>query len=54
MALHSVAVTGPNMDAAFRGFIPSFGAAGNPVEIIGGAPTTDTSKGHTGGRTPRG
>ena len=31
----------PDMDAAFRKFIPPFGAAGNPVDITGGeAPTT--------------
>src|SRR5258706_9891321 len=30
----------PDLDAAFRKFIPPFGAAGNPVDITGGeAPT---------------
>src|SRR6202008_71110 len=28
----------PDMDAAFRKFIPPFGAAGNPVDITGGEP----------------
>ena len=30
----------PEMDAAFRKFIPPFGAAGNPVDITGGEPPT--------------
>jgi acetyl coenzyme A synthetase (ADP forming)-like protein len=30
----------PDMDAAFRKFIPPFGAAGNPVDITGGEPPT--------------
>ncbi|MGO4430670.1 CoA-binding protein, partial [Streptomyces sp. MCAF7] len=28
----------PDLDAAFRRFIPPFGAAGNPVDITGGEP----------------
>ncbi len=28
----------PDLDAAFRKFIPPFGAAGNPVDITGGEP----------------
>ena len=28
----------PDLDAAFRAFIPPFGAAGNPVDITGGEP----------------
>ena len=31
----------PDMDAAFRKFIPPFGAAGNPVDITGGEPPTN-------------
>ena len=27
-----------DLDAAFRKFIPPFGAAGNPVDITGGEP----------------
>jgi len=30
----------PDLDAAFRKFIPPFGAAGNPVDITGGEPPT--------------
>ena len=30
----------PDMDGAFRKFIPPFGAAGNPVDITGGEPPT--------------
>lgn len=30
----------PDLDAAFREFIPPFGAAGNPVDITGGEPPT--------------
>jgi acyl-CoA synthetase (NDP forming) len=30
----------PELDAAFRKFIPPFGAAGNPVDITGGEPPT--------------
>src|SRR5207245_8529205 len=30
----------PDLDAAFRKFIPPFGAAGNPVDITGGQPPT--------------
>jgi acetyl coenzyme A synthetase (ADP forming)-like protein len=30
----------PDIDAAFRKFIPPFGAAGNPVDITGGEPPT--------------
>jgi acetyl coenzyme A synthetase (ADP forming)-like protein len=30
----------PDLDAAFRQFIPPFGAAGNPVDITGGEPPT--------------
>ena len=30
----------PDMDTAFRKFIPPFGAAGNPVDITGGEPPT--------------
>ena len=29
-----------DLDAAFRKFIPPFGAAGNPVDITGGEPPT--------------
>jgi acyl-CoA synthetase (NDP forming) len=28
----------PDLDAAFRKFIPPFGAAGKPVDITGGEP----------------
>ena len=28
----------PDLDAAFRKFIPPFGASGNPVDITGGEP----------------
>jgi acyl-CoA synthetase (NDP forming) len=28
----------PDLDAAFRKFIPPFGAAGNPIDITGGEP----------------
>ncbi|MBR7678775.1 CoA-binding protein, partial [Streptomyces daliensis] len=28
----------PDLDEAFRRFIPPFGAAGNPVDITGGEP----------------
>ncbi|WP_052864184.1 acetate--CoA ligase family protein [Streptomyces niger] len=28
----------PDLDEAFRGFIPPFGAAGNPIDITGGEP----------------
>ena len=31
-----------DLDAAFRKFIPPFGAAGNPVDITGGEPPTPT------------
>ena len=31
----------PDLDAAFRKFIPPFGAAGNPVDITGGEPPID-------------
>jgi acyl-CoA synthetase (NDP forming) len=30
----------PDLDEAFRKFIPPFGAAGNPVDITGGEPPT--------------
>jgi acetyl coenzyme A synthetase (ADP forming)-like protein len=30
----------PDLDAAFRRFIPPFGAAGNPIDITGGEPPT--------------
>ena len=30
----------PDLDAAFRKFSPPFGAAGNPIDITGGAPPT--------------
>jgi acetyl coenzyme A synthetase (ADP forming)-like protein len=30
----------PDMDAAFRKFIPPFGASGNPIDITGGEPPT--------------
>lgn len=30
----------PDLDTAFRAFIPPFGAAGNPVDITGGEPPT--------------
>src|SRR3569833_662545 len=30
----------PDLDAAFKKFIPPFGASGNPVDITGGAPPT--------------
>jgi acyl-CoA synthetase (NDP forming) len=30
----------PDLDQAFRKFIPPFGAAGNPVDITGGEPPT--------------
>jgi acyl-CoA synthetase (NDP forming) len=30
----------PDLDAAFRKYIPPFGAAGNPVDITGGEPPT--------------
>ena len=32
----------PDLDAAFRKFIPPFGAAGNPVDITGGEPPRPT------------
>jgi acyl-CoA synthetase (NDP forming) len=32
----------PDLDAAFRKFIPPFGAAGNPVDITGGEPPSPT------------
>jgi len=35
--LHLMAMP-PDLDAAFRKFIPPFGAAGNPVDITGGEP----------------
>jgi acetyl coenzyme A synthetase (ADP forming)-like protein len=35
MALYKIP---PDLDAAFRKFIPPFGAAGNPVDITGGEP----------------
>ena len=28
----------PDLDEAFRAFIPPFGAAGNPIDITGGEP----------------
>jgi hypothetical protein len=31
-----------DLDAAFRKFIPPFGAAGNPVDITGGEPPSPT------------
>ena len=34
----------PDMDAAFRKFIPPFGAAGNPVDITGGEPPKTTPR----------
>jgi acyl-CoA synthetase (NDP forming) len=34
----------PDLDAAFRKFIPPFGAAGNPVDITGGEPPTTYRK----------
>jgi acyl-CoA synthetase (NDP forming) len=30
----------PDLDAAFKKFIPPFGASGNPVDITGGEPPT--------------
>jgi acyl-CoA synthetase (NDP forming) len=33
-----------DLDAAFRKFIPPFGAAGNPVDITGGEPPTTYQK----------
>jgi acyl-CoA synthetase (NDP forming) len=30
----------PDLDAAFREYIPPFGASGNPVDITGGEPPT--------------
>ena len=37
-ALQSLMTIPPDLDAAFRKFIPPFGAAGNPVDITGGEP----------------
>src|ERR1700686_3461802 len=37
----------PDLDAAFRKFIPPFGAAGNPVDITGGAPPIRAPPAHT-------
>ncbi|HET9331360.1 MAG TPA: acetate--CoA ligase family protein [Steroidobacteraceae bacterium] len=34
----------PDLDAAFRKFIPPFGAAGNPIDITGGEPPTTYQK----------
>lgn len=34
----------PDLDAAFRKFIPPFGASGNPVDITGGEPPTTYQK----------
>lgn len=34
----------PDLDAAFREFIPPFGAAGNPVDITGGEPPSTYEK----------
>ncbi|GAB3212998.1 acetate--CoA ligase family protein [Marinactinospora thermotolerans] len=34
----------PDLDAAFRAFIPPFGAAGNPVDITGGEPPSTYEK----------
>jgi acyl-CoA synthetase (NDP forming) len=34
----------PDLDAAFRKFIPPFGAAGNPVDITGGEPPSTYEK----------
>jgi acyl-CoA synthetase (NDP forming) len=34
----------PDLDAAFRKFIPPFGAAGNPVDITGGEPPATYQK----------
>jgi len=36
----SLMAMSPDLDAAFRKFIPPFGAAGNPVDITGGEPPT--------------
>ena len=36
----------PDLDAAFRKFIPPFGAAGNPVDITGGEPPQDLPEHH--------
>src|ERR1700741_3615733 len=44
----------PDLDAAFRKFIPPFGAAGNPVDIAGGEPpTTYQNTGRLGLEDPR-
>ncbi len=34
----SLMIMAPDLDAAFRKYIPPFGAAGNPVDITGGEP----------------
>ena len=34
----------PDLDEAFRRFIPPFGAAGNPVDITGGEPPARTRR----------
>src|SRR5690606_37754945 len=34
----------PDLDEAFRAFIPPFGAAGNPVDITGGEPPSTYEK----------
>ena len=39
----------PDLDAAFRKFIPPFGAAGNPVDITGGEPPTTYRNTHRAG-----
>ena len=41
MALYKIP---PDLDAAFRKFIPPFGAAGNPVDITGGEPPATYQK----------
>ena len=42
----------PDLDAAFRKFIPPFGAAGNPVDITGGEPPmTYSTPSSSGSRT---
>src|ERR1700743_2474409 len=46
----------PDLDAAFRKFIPPFGAAGNPVDITGGEPpityVNTAKRGLAAGRIP--
>jgi hypothetical protein len=43
----------PDLDAAFRKFIPPFGAAGNPVDITGGEPPRPTRTRPLGLEDPR-